>query len=341
MTATSIADAQTPPSSALVSRPWLTYAIAPPNQATAVARRKHIAAEQSARIASLPIDALLVYDVQDEAARNGNARPFAFLRKLDPLEYAYRELQIGSLPRVIYRTVAGQDAPSLRGWLDRLQRFGGHAVLVGAPCPELAASLSLLQACAIARSHAPSVCFGGVLIPERHEASGDEDARAWKKMQQGCRFFVSQTVWSVATTKRLLGDLRRCCELQASAPPPILLTFSPCGSRETLAFLEWLGVAVPKSIKRELLATADMLARSVDLAVEAFAEIRAFAAEQGLVVGCNVESLTVRPTEVQASIELLRRIAQLDRRPQPNATGAIACAPGHGRDDSAFTLPRV
>jgi hypothetical protein len=57
-------------------RPRLTYAIAPPNRTTAPERRREIAAEQSARISALPIDALLVYDVQDEAARNASQRPF-------------------------------------------------------------------------------------------------------------------------------------------------------------------------------------------------------------------------------------------------------------------------
>lgn len=289
----------------------LTYAIAPPNQSTPVARRKEIAAEQSARIASLPIDALLVYDVQDEAARNSRARPFAFAPKVDPLQYAFAELSVGSLPRVVYRAVTGQNETSLRGWLQQLQGLGGHAVLVGAPCRQAAASLTLPQACALSRRHQPGLSFGGVLIPERHEAAGNEDARVWAKMQQGCRFFVSQTVWSVAATKRLLGDLRLRCELEGGAPPPVLLTFSPCGSRQTLEFLRWLGVAVPNFVERELLAATDMLARSVDLAVDAYAEIRDFAEEQGLVVGCNVESLTARATEVTASIELLRRIDQL------------------------------
>jgi hypothetical protein len=230
------------------------------------------------------------------------------------LEYAYQELQIGSIPRVVYRAVAGQDEALLCAWLGRLQSRGGHAVLVGAPCRQVAVALTLPQACALSRSHAPALLFGGVLIPERHETSGNEDARVWAKMQQGCRFFVSQTVWSVAATKRLLADLRVRCELAGAEPPPVLLTFSPCGSRQTLDFLDWLGVSVPKALKQDLLAAADMLARSVDLAVDAFAEIRDFALERGLRVGCNVESLTARPPEVEASLELLRRVDRLDGR---------------------------
>lgn len=291
--------------------PRLTYAITPPNRTTPVERRREIAAAQSARISALPIDALLVYDVQDEATRNGAARPFPFTPKVDPLSYAFDALQVGSLPRVVYRAVADQDEPALRQWLEALHARGGQAVLVGAPSRSVASALTLTEAYAVCRSHHPALQFGGVLIPERHESAGAEDARVWAKVQQGCRFFVSQTVWSVAATKRLLQDLRLRAELEGGQAPPILLTFSPCGSEQTLRFLEWLGVSLPGPIKRELLSAKDMLARSVELAAETFDEVRTFAAEQGLDVGCNVESVSARIDEVEASLELVQRIHRL------------------------------
>jgi hypothetical protein len=257
------------------------------------------------------VDALLVYDVQDEAARNGNPRPFSFFPKVDPLAYAFDELQVGGLPRVVYRAVAEQCEPSLCRWLDKLQAHGGRAVLVGAPSGQTHASLTLPQAFSLCRRHAPGLAFGGVVIPERHRTLGTEDARVWAKVQQGCRFFVSQTIWSVSATKRLLRDLRVRAELEGGNAPHILLTFSPCGSPQTLEFTEWLGVSVPDSLKRELLSAKDMFMRSIELASEAFAEICMFAAEQGLTVGCNVESVSSRSAEIEASVELVRRIDAL------------------------------
>jgi hypothetical protein len=302
------------PSLAFEHCPRLTYAITPPNRTTPIERRTAIAAAQSERISALPLDALLVYDVQDEAARNGAPRPFSFTPKVDPLSYAFDALQIGALPRVVYRAVAEQDEAALRGWLDSLQARGGHAVLVGAPSRNMSTSLPLPQALALCRSHAPRLAVGGVLIPERHETAGAEDARVWAKLQQGCRFFVSQTVWSVTATKRLLRDLRARAEREGGKAPPILLTFSPCGSQQTLEFLEWLGVNLPAPVKRELLCAKDMLSRSVELAAEAFDQVRAFAAEQGLDVGCNVESVSARAEEVEASVQLVWRIDQLAPR---------------------------
>jgi hypothetical protein len=308
--------------------PRLTYAIAPPNRATPAERRSVIAAAQSARISALPLDALLVYDVQDEAARNGAPRPFPFTPKVDPLSYAFDELDVGTLPRVVYCAVAQQGEAALHQWLDRLRARRGYAVLVGAPSRNASTSLSLPEAFALCTRHAPSLPFGGVLIPERHEAAGGEDARVWAKMQQGCRFFVSQTVWSVAAMKQLLQDLRVRAELEGGSPPPVLLTLSPCGSEQTLRFLEWLGVSLPTAVKRELLSAKDMLSRSVELATDAFDEVRTFAAAQGLDVGCNVESVSARAEEVEASLELVRRIDQLapPRSVHSGATiGSQAC----------------
>jgi hypothetical protein len=293
-------------------RPRLLYAIAPPNQATPLARRRAIAAAQSARIASLPIDALLVYDVQDEATRNGNPRPFPFMPKVDALTYALEELETGALPRIVYRAVAEQGERSLCQWLDKLNARGGFAVLVGAPSRQMVASLTLPRALSVCRQHAPAFPVGGVVIPERHQLSGTEDARVWSKMQQGCRFFVSQTVWSVEATKRLLRDLHARANAEGQAVPPIILTFSPCGSAQTLAFLQWLGVDIPRPLKIDLLSAKDMLARSVDLATELYAEMRAFAREHGLTVGCNVESVSSRAEEVDASVELVHRMHELD-----------------------------
>jgi len=306
-----------PRDGALREAPRLTYAITSPNVTTPPARRRALAEAQSRRIAGLPVDLLFVYDVQDEAARNGAMRPFPFVAKTDPLSYAFDELAVGGLPRVVYRAVAGQTPSSLRLWLEKLQAHGGRAVLVGAPSRHMVTPLRLAEAFALCRSEFPRVVFGGVVIPERHHGPGDEDARVWSKMQQGCAFFVSQTVWCVETAKTMLRDLHTKIEREGIAPPPILLTFSPCGSPQTLAFLEWLGVRVPSPVARELLGAEDMLARSVDLATEAFAELAHQAAELGLTIGCNVESVSSRPAEVDASVELLHRIDRLDARALP------------------------
>ena len=306
-----------------MTRLRLTYAIAPPNRTTPPERRREIAAEQSARLASLPLDALLVYDVQDESSRTNTPRPFPFVPKVDPLSYAFDALELGHVPRIVYRAVAGQDEATLRLWLQRLHARGGRAVLVGAPAREASPSVTLPRAFSLCQAHTPALSFGGVVIAERHQTRGGEDARVWAKMQQGCAFFISQTVWCATTTRRFLRDLRARAEKAGSAAPPILFTFSPCGSVQTLEFLRWLGVVVPEVIQRELLSAPDMLARSIELATDTFADIRSFARDLGLTVGCNVESVTARAPEIEASIELLRRVDRLEPRSSAKAPRAV------------------
>jgi hypothetical protein len=306
----------------------LTYAITPPNRSTNQERRALLAKATSARISTLPLDALLIYDLQDESSRNGEERPFPFSSKVDPLTYAFDELQVGALPRVVYRAVANEHAESLREWLTRLHGHGGHAVFVGAPSHRRTASLTLEDAYHISRTHTPGLTLGGVLIAERHRTSGEEDVRAWHKMQRGCRFFVSQTMWSTSSTKTLLQALKRRQTSTGTPAPQILLTLSPCGSEQTLRFQKWLGVDVPSSIAHALSSAEDMLARSIELAVEVFQEVHYFAEQLGLDVGCNVESVSSRACEVEASIELTWRIATyLGQRHGRTGDGALARRP--------------
>jgi hypothetical protein len=179
--------------------------------------------------------------------------------------------------------------------------------------------LTLSQTYAICRASSPRLSFGGVIIAERHETSGSEVERLWAKIQQGCHFFVSQTVWSVDAMKRFLRDLRLRAEKAQRMPPMILMTLGPCGSSQTLHLQEWLGVAVSSRVKQDLLAAKDMLARSIELAVDTFIEVRDYAIAQGLSIGCNVESVSARPAELEASVELFKRIDALRRRTESNS----------------------
>lgn len=292
----------------------LTYAITPPNRHTSAERRGAIATAQSAHLAKLPVDALLVYDLQDETARNGAARPFPFAPKVDPLEYAFEDLKAVGLPRVVYRAVTAQDEQAFREWLERLDARGASVVLVGAPSRDTRRKLSLSQALSLGRTVAPSLSFGGVVIAERHHTSGEEAQRVWSKMQQGCDFFVSQTMWCHQMNSALLRDLAELVERQGGSFPRLVFSLSPSGSEQTLRFQEWLGVHVPPIIKRDLLAAKDMLGRSIDLAVDVFRQLCAVASDLGVTIGCNVESVSSRAVELDASFELVRRIAALQGR---------------------------
>lgn len=292
----------------------LTYGITPPKISTPEPRRREIASAQATRISGLPIDALVVYDLQDESSRTDVERPFPFLRAIDPLEYAYGYLDSVARPKVVYRSVSGLRAPELIEWLRRLHALGGAAVLVGAPSKTERVSLQLGDAYRARSAELPEVPLGGVVIAERHESRGGEDERILSKLAQGCSFFISQAVYSVTASKNLLSDLYYRCEESHQPPPPLLLTLSPCGSQKTLEFMAWLGISVPRWLRNELLHAHDILAKSIELSALAFAELYDFAAEKGIQLGCNVESVSLQKAEIEASVELVQRIAKVTGR---------------------------
>ncbi len=292
----------------------LIYGITPPKLSSPEERRRELAQIQTARINQLPIDALVVYDLQDESARTSVERPFPFSACIDPLSYSYDYLSGIPLPKIVYRSVSGQTKEGLSDWLTQLQARGGATVLVGAPSDEQRVNIRIGDAYKLRRSVAPQLPLGGVMIAERHEQGGAEDERMLRKWTSGCTFFVSQAVYSVTKSKNLLSDLYYRSLAESRPMPQMYITLSPCGSKKTLEFMDWLGVSVPRWLKNELLHAGDILEKSVDLSISGFAELLDFAKSKGFELGCNVESVSLRKAEIDASVEMVHRIRELMTR---------------------------
>ena len=115
----------------------------------------------------------------------------------------------------------------------------------------------------------------------------------------------------------LMGLQRQFCttvrdvSLQTAgrSPVPVVLSFSPCGSLRTLEFMKWLGISFPRWLENELRHSADTLERSIDLCESVFTEVQDYAREKQLALGINVESVSIRKAEVDASVELYRRLS--------------------------------
>jgi hypothetical protein len=289
----------------------LLYGITPPKVSSPEERRREIADAQAQRINQLPVDGLIVYDLQDESTRTKVERPFPFVACIDPFEYAYDYLGHVSLPKIVYRSVSIHAEAALSHWLTQLHERQGATVLVGAPADDHPMVMKIGDAYKLRRAVVPTLPLGGVVIAERHEELGGEDERVLRKVGSGCEFFVSQAVYSVTKSKNLLSDLYYNCQRQGLAMPRIYITLSPCGSAKTLEFVEWLGVHVPSWLKNELLYAGDILEKSIELSVSGFAELHEFAQSKGFKLGCNVESVSLRKAEIDASVEMVQRIRPL------------------------------
>jgi hypothetical protein len=307
------------------------YGLTPPKRGQDPARIRDIAERQIQRIAGLAPDGLVLYDLQDEAGRTGAERPFPFLPTLEPMDYARDYLAALPIPKVLYKCVANMERRDFLAWLGGFSHGRDACVLVGAPSSKSvqaatqggsegsphasdgisARSLGLPEAYEMLRADPGRACFGGVTIAERHARKGDEDGRLLAKHAAGCGFFISQTIYNAEATKSLLSDYALRFAAEGLAPAPFILSFSPCGSLKTMEFMKWLGISFPRWLENELRHSPSILAKSVDLAQRVFADIRDFAKEKKIPIGVNVESVSIRKEEIDASCELFTGLSRM------------------------------
>ncbi|WP_038250311.1 methylenetetrahydrofolate reductase [Ghiorsea bivora] len=288
----------------------ILYGITPPKQGTSPKHIQDIAHKQVERLLGLGIDGLVLYDIQDEISRTSQTRPFPFMATLDAFDYSQNYLQDLNVTQIIYRAVGKYTQAELSQFLQAISPHEQLTVFVGAAAKSQAVTLSMDEAYALRSSLHPDVLLGGVTIPERHQSKGDEHLRVFHKMKQGCSFFVSQGVYDVNAAKDFLSEYYYY-GLEHHIPlVPILFTLTPCGSPKTLAFMKWLGIHVPRWLENELIHAEDILQTSVDVAEKNWLELKSFADEKGIPIGCNIESVAIRKVEIDASIALLKRIQQ-------------------------------
>lgn len=303
------------------------YSLTPPKITTAPERIAEIAKGQFERIARSNIDALILYDIQDESSRTEQERTFAFIPTVPPEQYSRMHLGGLKVPKIIYKSIANLNGRQFGQWLTDNNDIG-HAVFVGASSHQQVekTGFSLNDAYTLRQQVSPDLLIGGIAIPERHEKKGDEHLRILRKAQQGCSFFVSQCVYNVSDTKNLLSDYYYHCSENTNRPAPIIFTLAPCGSLKTLQFMEWLGIKVPKWLFNDLKHSKDILESSVHTCLNVASEILEYADKKNMPVGFNIESISIKKDEINASQEILQQVIKLTGKPVNVAAEAPAGA---------------
>lgn len=287
----------------------MLFAVTPPRRSTAADRLPGIARATVERLRHLDLDGLILYDIDDESSRNPDERPFPFSPTLDPSDYRADHLHQWDLPVIVYRAVGKYQRDELATWLTDQDAGRTLTVMVGAASSAAVTSVSLAEAQAMRLELRPDLLTGGVAIPERHSRREDEHLRLIAKQDAGCRFFVTQVVYDLNAAKNLVSDYRYACDARGQDPVPIVFTFSACGSTKTLKFLRWLGVDVPKWIENDLRHATDPLQASLEHAAATAVEIVEFCRRLGVPFGLNVESVSIRREEIEASVDLAARLA--------------------------------
>jgi hypothetical protein len=287
----------------------LLYGTTPPRQGTPEEQVAAAAQKLVERTAALPLDGIVVYDIQDETGRTAQPRPFPFVATVDPRDYARR---LG-LPTIVYKALGNTAEPAWREWLAETRKnFSVEFVsVVGRPTSGVKYPMALSRAIRIASGPSIGLTIGGVVIAERHNDERSESARLLAKSVEGCGYFISQTVYHAPPTQALLRDYLRDCRGAGVTPRRVVLTFSPCGREKTLAFLRWLGVNVAPDTERAILGAARPLAKSIEICQDNLRRIldQPYAAK--LPLGINVESVSINRDEIDASVELFHALGEV------------------------------
>ena len=293
---------------------FLLFAMTPPRETISPQRAGELAALTRQRMAELDPAGLILYDIADESDRNSQARPFPFLPTIDPATFRREYLAALDTFVIVYRAVAKYTEEELGHWLAAQDSSRTATVFVGAPSTHHRPTTSLSTAQQLWAQTRPDVKLGGVAIPERHTRRDDEHLRLISKQQAGCSFFVTQVVYDANAAKNLISDYRLECARQNLLPVPIVFTFSVCGSLKTLDFLGWLGVDVPRWIQNDLRHATDTLQASYEHSIATARELIRYCRSMDVPFGINVESVSTRLVEIEASVQLAQQLKAELRR---------------------------
>ena len=295
------------------SRGVYLFGTTPPKAGTTPEATTEIAEKLLQRLEHVDFDGLIVYDIQDESSRIDKPRPFPYMQTLDPRAYSKLIREKAEKPVITYKSVSQRDAASFTQWLDEAWNEYGvrDTVLVGSPSSDGDIKLSLNDAYGVMKDHPADFQLGGVTIAERHAVKGNEHERLMTKSDQGCEFFVSQAVYDAQATIDMLSSYARKCREQGIEPKRVILTFTPCGSTKTLEFMEWLGISVPEATRFRIMDARQPLQESIRICRNNLEQILEAVLPLNIPIGLNIESLTNRKEEIEASIRMFKLLKSI------------------------------
>lgn len=280
----------------------------PPKNDTPLNEIETIAEKLLERVSDIDFDGLIVYDIQDENSRTNKPRPFPFKLTHDTRLYSTLLNKKSSRPVITYKSVVQSNNTDFNQWANEAWNEYGirDIVLVGSPSKTNNISLPLADAYKTLVDNENDFFIGGVTIAERHASKKNEHDRLIEKHKQGCNFFVSQAIYNPQATIDMLTRYAIECKKQGLKPQRLILTFSPCGSKKTLEFIEWLGVNVPEATSLRILHSESPLYESIRICTSSLQQILDAVIPYDLPLGLNIESLTNRKEEIDGSILLYK-----------------------------------
>jgi len=292
----------------------MLYGTTPPRSGSSDERIITAATKLAERVNRLVLDGLIVYDVQDESGRISVPRPFPFLPTMDSRLYAQRLSNLTGQCVITYKSIGQMTEDQWQQWLGEAGNEYGVRYLTPVGTPTSGATpppLPLSRAIELAADKRRDLTVGGITIAERHTDVRSESHRMVQKARNGCAFFISQAVYHAEPTQRLLKDYSLDCQKHEISPKRVVLTFVPCGRPQTMAFLKWLGIAIPAKVEDSILSDATPLTKSIQLCCANLRAILDQSAPWNVPLGVNVESVSIKKEEIDASFDLFCALQQV------------------------------
>ena len=118
-------------------------------------------------------------------------------------------------------------------------------------------------------------------------------------------------MYNLNDTKNLLSDYYYSTLENGQDMTPIIFTLAPCGSLKTLQFMQWLGIQVPQWLYNDLKHSKDILEDSIRTTAHIASEILDYARTKNIPVGFNIESISMKKEEIEASGILLNQVVDM------------------------------
>lgn len=288
------------------------YGTVPPRKCTSLERVTSIAKKLVEDVERLGVDALVIYDVQDEPSRSGECRPFPFAHSIEPEVYAklVKEFTTRPLECIVYRALPYITRDKFQDFLDYVHNEAKCTGIAFVGGPTVYDGYSVMEAAQEASAHAQHhFCLGGVTLAERHRDTNTEDRLVATKVDKGLKFFTTQVVYNADNAISFLRAYDELCKAESRVPARILFTFAPFARDETADFLKWLGVELPMgTIKRVTARPTPQLRvkEAIEICRENLQRILGACERYGIDIplGFNAECVSKHREEVEGALEL-------------------------------------
>lgn len=292
-------------------KPVCLYGTVPPRQSTPLEKVRAVAKTLVADVEKLGVDALVIYDVQDEPSRSGETRPFPFARSYAPELFAkiVKEYTSKPLECIVYRALPYVNKKEVEEFLEYVHEEAKCHIVAFVGGPSKHSGLSVIEAAELTQQLPYHLCVGGVTLAERHRDTGKEDEVVASKVEHGLSFFTSQVVYNADNAISFLKDYHQLCKRENRVPGRIIFTFAPFARQETANFLCWLGVELPKgTIKRVLSRSSpqERVNEAIEICRENLKRILDACERYGVDVpiGFNAECVSKHKEEIEGALEL-------------------------------------